>query len=46
MKRDWNVIREVLIEVEALSDQERNTSVYGLGDESTGDNAAKSEHAL
>lgn len=24
MKRDWDVIREVLIEEEALSEQERN----------------------
>lgn len=31
MKPDWDVIREVLIEVEALSEQERNTFGYGLG---------------
>lgn len=46
MKRDWDVIREVLIEVEALSDQERNTFGYGLGDEHAGEDPAKSEHAL
>lgn len=46
MKRDWDVIREVLIEVERLSEQDRNTFGYGLGDEHAGDNPAKSEHAL
>lgn len=46
MKRDWDVIREVLIEVEAQSEQDRNTFGYGLGDEHAGDNPAKSEHAL
>lgn len=46
MKRDWDVIREVLIEVEALSEQDRNSFGYGLGDEHAGDDPAKSEHAL
>lgn len=46
MKRDWDVIRAVLIEVEALSEQERNSFGYGLGDEHIGDDPAKSEHAL
>lgn len=45
MKRDWDVIREVLIEVEALSEQERNSFGYGLGDECGGD-PVKKEHAL
>lgn len=46
MKRDWDVIRGVLIEVEALSEQDRDTFGYGLGDEHAGDDPAKSEHAL
>lgn len=46
MKRDWDVIREVLIEVEGLSEQQRNTFGYGLGDEHAGDDPAKGEHAL
>lgn len=46
MKRDWDVIREVLVEVEALSELERSSFGYGLGDERVGDDPAKSEHAL
>lgn len=46
MKRDWDVIREVLIEVEGLSEKQRNTFGYGLGEEHAGDDEAKSEHAL
>ena len=46
MKRDWDLIREVLIEVEALSERERNAFGYGLGDEHAGDDLDKSEHAL
>ena len=46
MKRDWDVIREVLIEVEALSEAERNTFGYGVGDEHEGEDQAKSEQAL
>lgn len=41
MKRDWDVIREVLIEIEALSEQERNTFDYCIGDD-----PAKGDHAL
>jgi hypothetical protein len=42
MKRDWDVIREVLIEVEDLSDDRRDQFTYceGKGD------AAKVAHAL
>ena len=32
MKRDWDVIREVLIEVEALDAKARNTATYEEGD--------------
>ena len=42
MKRDWDVIREVMIEVEGLDDAQRTDFVYGRGD---GD-ATKAEHAL
>jgi len=41
MKRDWDVIREVLLEVEALSDDEKDGFVYKQGD---GD--IKTEHAI
>ena len=44
MKRDWDVVREVLIEVEALTERERNTFQYALGYEGT--NEAKSEQAM
>lgn len=46
MKRDWDVIREVLIEVEALSGKERSTFAYGLGAEHAGCDPTKSEHAI
>jgi Hypothetical protein (DUF2513) len=46
MKRDWDVIREVLIEVEALTEKERYSFKYGLGSDYAGIDQAKSEQAL
>lgn len=46
MKRDWDVIREVLIEVEGLDSGARDRKIYGIGDEHFPNEAAKSEHAL
>jgi hypothetical protein len=46
MKRDWDVIREVLVEVEALTEGERSRFSYGVGDEHDGQDQGKSEHAL
>lgn len=46
MKRDWDVIREVLIEVEGLSKDERDSATYGLGSEHAEQDENKSEHAL
>jgi hypothetical protein len=46
MKRDWDVIREVLVEVEALSEKERYAAGYGLGDEHADEDQAKCEQAL
>lgn len=46
MKRDWDVVRDVLIEVEGLTADERNTFIYGIGPENADMDAAKSEHAF
>jgi hypothetical protein len=46
MKRDWNIIRDVLIEVEALSASERNQFTYGVGSEYSGESQLRSEQAL
>jgi hypothetical protein len=53
MKRDWDVIREVLLEVEELSDDAndrgpnyRGQKVYGMGDEHFPGEAVKSAHAM
>jgi len=53
MKRDWDVIREVLIEVEGLSDDDsdrgpnnRSQKIYGMGDDHFPGEAVKSQHAL
>lgn len=46
MKRNWDVIREVLLEVEALGAEERDRVTYGLGDEHPDSDPAKSEHAI
>ena len=42
MKRDWDVIREVLIEVEGLSDDSRDQFTYSEGES----DAAKVAHVL
>jgi hypothetical protein len=44
MKRDWDVLRDVLIEVEALNSAAFETIQYGPPSES--DNHAKDEHAF
>lgn len=46
MKRDWDVIREVLVEVEALTEEGRYRFGYGVGDEHEADDQTKSQHAL
>jgi hypothetical protein len=46
MKRDWDVIREVLIEVEELGADERDKFIYGVGSEYADKDATKSEHAF
>ena len=43
MKRDWDVIREVLLEVESMEEGKRNS--FGYGVVSQGD-PTKSEHAF
>lgn len=46
MKRDWDVIRQVLLEVEALSEEERSRKFYGTGRDYPGADEAKALHAL
>lgn len=46
MKRDWDVIREVLVEIEGLTAAERDSKTYGLGNEYAKTDPIKSEHAL
>jgi hypothetical protein len=46
MKRDWDIIREVLLEVEALSSSDRSHAIYGFGDDHFPGEAIKSAHAL
>ncbi len=46
MKRDWDVIRDILIEVEGLSPDERNRFSYGLGKAYATHTPTISEHAL
>ncbi|RZI33580.1 DUF2513 domain-containing protein [Pseudomonas orientalis] len=46
MKRNWEVIREVLIEVEALSFGERDNFGYELSHGALSENTSKDEHAL
>jgi hypothetical protein len=46
MKRDWDVIRQVLIEVESLSEESKYDKRYGLGREHDQENRSKSEQAL
>ncbi len=44
MKRDWDVIRDVLIEVEGLTDEQRSEFAYHQ--QSPGQSKAKIDHAL
>ncbi|MEA3394413.1 MAG: DUF2513 domain-containing protein [Pseudomonadota bacterium] len=46
MKRNWDVIREVLIEVESLESFARDRKAYGLGNGYPSEDMAKSEQAL
>lgn len=46
MKRDWDVIREVLTEVETTPSSERTNLTYGVGAEYPEESASKGEHAL
>lgn len=46
MKRDWEVIREVLIELEELNRNQRLNKTYGLGDEYSDEESTKNEQAL
>lgn len=46
MKRDWDVIREVLIEVENLSEFERGSAWYGLNHDGIEIDDRKHTHAL
>lgn len=46
MKRDWDVIRQVLIDIEALREEDRHSFGYGLGDEHEGEDKDKSGQAL
>ena len=46
MKRDWDLIREVLVEVEALSFLERDQFGYELSYVEQSEDSKKAEHAL
>jgi Hypothetical protein (DUF2513) len=46
MKRDWDVVREVLLEVESLGAEERHRVSYGVGDGHPDADLSKSEHAI
>jgi hypothetical protein len=46
MKRDWDVIRQVLVEVEALDDESRGSATYGRGEEQPEADSVKAAHAL
>ena len=46
MKRDWDVIREVLTEIETTPLSERTNLTYGVGPEYSAEGASKGEHAL
>lgn len=46
MKRNWDVIREVLIEVEELGFNERDSFGYSLSYRNTEENTSAAEHAL
>ena len=44
MRRDWDVVRQVLIEVEDLDPLERNRKIFSASEE--GGECVKAEHAL
>lgn len=46
MKRDWDLIREVLLEVEALPDEARMQFGYSLGHEESSEQRVRAEHAF
>lgn len=46
MKRDWDVIREVLIEVEALSDHDRSRFSYRTDPHKDDEENTKAKHAI
>lgn len=46
MKRDWEVIRAVLIEVEELAEAERHRFSYSLNDSHEASAQTKAEHAM
>lgn len=46
MKREWDVIREVLIEIETLDEPARYKATYGVGDEHEPETYAKARQAL
>lgn len=46
MKRDWDIIRAVLAEVEGFPDDQRNTFGYGAPNSNFEKDPAKVEHAL
>lgn len=46
MKRDWDVIREVLIEVESMPHEARGTFAYSIGPDQSPASRTKAEHAF
>lgn len=46
MKRNWDTIRDVLIEVEGLTETQRNSFVYSTAGDQQPEALAKGEHAL
>jgi hypothetical protein len=46
MRRDWELIRSVLLEVESLSESDRNTHTYGGAEDQTPQEQASAEQAL
>lgn len=46
MKRDWDVIREILEEIENTPSPELDNLTYGVGLDYPGEYASKGEHAL
>jgi hypothetical protein len=46
MKRDWDVVRDILTEVEKLSTEERYNFKYGIGSNCATHDPTISEHAI